>query len=316
MDVILFFLLAFLTVFFSIKLSFYADMMSKTTKINKALIGGILLAGITSLPELVTCFSSLAIDNPYLAIGDILGSNLFNIFIICFFDIFFIKRMIFDNVPRKKSLVYLFLIINYLAIYIFFKGIDISILHIGFPTLIIIITYLIYIFSLPKDNNIETRSEKKVKYLILKFVLTIIAMLIVSISLTLTVNNISSNHPEFSSSLLGAILLGITTSLPEVITFYALIKLNSYDIALSNLIGSNLFNLLVISLGDIFFLKNSVYYYSDKETFSIIKIVILVTIINLFQIIKTKSSNKVFYIIPSILIVIIYFLFWIVNFTH
>ena len=97
MIIIVFLLLALLTIYLSIKLSFYADVISKSFKINTALIGGILLAGLTSLPEFVTCISSIYLNNPYLAIGDILGSNVFNIAIVSVLDIIFIKRFIFNN---------------------------------------------------------------------------------------------------------------------------------------------------------------------------------------------------------------------------
>lgn len=84
MNEIFFLIFAFLTVFLSIKLSYYADLLSKTSGVSKALVGGIVLAGVTSLPEFVTCFSAMVVNNPALAIGDIIGSNLFNLFMICF----------------------------------------------------------------------------------------------------------------------------------------------------------------------------------------------------------------------------------------
>ena len=86
--------MSFLTVFLSIKLSYYADSLSKTSGVSRALIGGIVLAGVTSLPELVTCFSAIFVGNPLLAMGDVLGSNLFNLFMVCFFDLVFLKKMI------------------------------------------------------------------------------------------------------------------------------------------------------------------------------------------------------------------------------
>ena len=85
MNEILFLLFAFLTVFLSIKLSYYVDYLSKHSKVSGAFLAGIVLAGVTSLPECVTCFSAIFVDNNLLAVGDILGSNIFNIFMICFF---------------------------------------------------------------------------------------------------------------------------------------------------------------------------------------------------------------------------------------
>ena len=73
MDEIFFLLLAFLTSISSIKLSYYGDALSKQSKLGSVLIGGLLIASITSLPELITCISSVLINNPSLSFGDILG---------------------------------------------------------------------------------------------------------------------------------------------------------------------------------------------------------------------------------------------------
>ena len=80
--------------------------------------------------------------------------------------------------------------------------------------------------------------------MVLKLVVTAIFMVMSSVILTVIVNNLSVIYPSFSSSFLGAIFLGITTSLPEVITFYTLVTIKSYDLALSNILGSNLFNFI------------------------------------------------------------------------
>ena len=85
MELVLFLFLAGLTIYLSFKLSYYADILNKTSNISGVFIGGILLAGLTSLPEFVTCLSSIFLNNPYLAIGDILGSNFFNISIMCLY---------------------------------------------------------------------------------------------------------------------------------------------------------------------------------------------------------------------------------------
>ena len=316
MILVFFLFLAVLTIYLSIKLSYYADSVSKTTKASIEAVGGILLAGITSLPELITCFSSIYLNNIYLAVGDILGSNLFNICIICFFDIIFIRKMFF-NKTCKKTLIYIILLINYLFIFLSLNGnVNISLFNIGFPTLVIFITYIFYIKKIVnKENHEETSNTvvKKEKGLILKFILTALSLIIISTLLTITVNKISILNPSFSSSFIGAILLGITTSLPEVITFLSLIKLNNYDMALSDILGSNLFNLLVLAIGDIILRKNQIYYYADFSNILILKLCVATTFISLIQNIRKKSFCKLTYIIPSIIIVLLYILFWILN---
>ncbi len=317
MNEIFFLIFAFLTVFLSIKLSYYADLLSKTSGVSKALVGGIVLAGVTSLPEFVTCFSAMVVNNPALAIGDIIGSNLFNLFMICFFDIVFIKKMIFSNTSRSHNIVILILILNYLALYFFVSKIfDFSLLSIGFPSILIIATYILYLKKIPKfevDSYVinEDGSSKKTA---VKLVIVSLCMAISSVLLTIVVNNISIAHPSFSSSFLGAIFLGITTSLPEVVTFYALINIKSYDIAVSNIIGSCLFNLLVLAIGDIVFLGYPVYMFSDNDTLILVILGLLFLVSCLIINYRKRCKNLFSYGFISFLVIVVYLVFWLSKF--
>lgn len=313
MELILFLFLAGLTVFLSFRLSYYADLLNKTTNISGVFIGGILLAGITSLPELVTCLSSIFLNNPYLAIGDILGSNFFNIAMMCFFDILFIKTMFYNYTKNRYYLIYVLLILNYLIMYLFMGGtFNLEIFNIGLPSFIIIITYIFYL-----KNAKEEETKKEVittkEHVLLKFFLVGLFMVIVSILLTLVVNLIAGKNPNVASSFIGAILLGITTSMPEVITFIALVKMKSFDLALSDIIGSNLFNLLILAIGDIFLKNKEIYYFVDKESMFLLIFGFILTILSFYQNNRKVVKNKLVYIIPSLIGVLLYIYYIVIN---
>lgn len=313
MELILFLFLAGLTVFLSFRLSYYADLLNKTTNISGVFIGGILLAGITSLPELVTCLSSIFLNNPYLAIGDILGSNFFNIAMMCFFDILFIKTMFYNYTKNRYYLIYVLLILNYIIMYLFMGGtFNLEIFNIGLPSFIIIITYIFYL-----KNAKEEETKKEVittkEHVLLKFFLVGLFMVIVSILLTLVVNLIAGKNPNVASSFIGAILLGITTSMPEVITFIALIKMKSFDLALSDIIGSNLFNLLILAIGDIFLKNKEIYYFVDKESMFLLIFGLILTILSFYQNNRKVVKNKLVYIIPSLIGVLLYIYYIVIN---
>lgn len=317
--IFLFLLFAFFTVFLSIKLSYYADLLSKTSKVSKALIGGILLAGVTALPEFVTCLSAVFLANPALALGDVLGSNFFNIFIIAFFDLFFLKKFMFRKLSKNHYIVYILLIINYIFMYLFAHDLlSLSLLGIGLPSLIIFITYFIYVRKIASNDSkdLEKDSSKNVKNLPLKLFIAALLMVISSIFLTFLVNKISLMYPAFSSSLIGAILLGITTSLPEVITFYTLITLNNYDLAQANIIGSNLFNLFVLGVSDFFLKSSSIYTYFDNDSLLILKLGILATSLCFIHHFKKFNSKKFLYLLPSLAIVFCYLIFWGLKFLR
>ncbi len=312
MILVFFLFVSILVIILSIKLSIYADEITKTTNISKNIVGGVLVAGITSLPELVTCLSSIYLKNYYLAFGDILGSNLFNISIICFFDIIFIKKFIF-NKTNSSSLIYILLLINYIFIYLSLSSVfSISLFNIGIPSIIIIATYMYY---LKHVNSCEEKESVKCinkGIIILKFIITSIILVITSILLTFIVNKLSIMYPSVSSSFIGAIFLGITTSMPEVVTFITLIKLNNYSMALLDIIGSNLFNLLIIAIGDLVMLNDKIYNYADRQSFFILILCIVTTFISMLQN-KIKLKNKFLYIIPSIIVFILYIVFLIYN---
>ena len=138
-------------------------------------------------------------------------------------------------------------------------------------------------------------------------------MVIVSILLTLVVNLIAGKNPNVASSFIGAILLGITTSMPEVITFIALVKMKSFDLALSDIIGSNLFNLLILAIGDIFLKNKEIYYFVDKESMFLLIFGLILTILSFYQNNRKVVKNKFVYIIPSLMGILLYIYYIAIN---
>ena len=156
MDGIIFLIIAFLVAFSSIKLSYYGDALSKQTKLGSAFIGGMLIASITSLPEFVTSISSVLLNNPSLSFGDILGSNMFNIFVLSIYNIWFFKQDLFKNTNSKYKIECLILIIEYLIILIatYINTLDIV-------TIILLFLYLIYNINVINNNyNVENNTYK------------------------------------------------------------------------------------------------------------------------------------------------------------
>ena len=314
MNEILFLLFAFFTVFLSIRLSYYVDYLSKNSKISGAFLAGVVLAGVTSLPEFVTCFSAIFVNNYSLALGDVLGSNIFNIFMICFFDLVFIKKLMFFKTNKSHNLVFLLLIVNYIVLYLF--SYKLSFLYIGVPTFVIIITYVFHLLIISRrSTDLVKINDSTCEHIFLRFIVTAVFMIFSSIILTLIVNNLAILHPYFSNSFLGAIFLGITTSLPEVVTCYSLININSYDLALDDIVGSNFFNLLILSFGDLFIKKNTIYSFDDKGVCILIVLGFIFTLLCFFSNnLRNQFFKNKIYGIFSLLIVIIYLGYWIINF--
>ena len=301
MDGIFFLVLAFFTAFSSIKLSYYGDQLSKQSKLGSMFIGGLLIASITSLPEFVTSISAVLVNNPYLSFGDILGSNMFNIFVLAIYNTWFFKQNLFKNTNKKYFIECLILIIEYFLIIINIENI---------LTYILFLMYIFYIIKILKNSDDTQTRVIKERHILTKFIICSIILIVLSILLTIEADNITRIYPKISSSSVGAILLGITTSLPEVISTFTLIKIKNYNMAISNMLGSNIFNFLVLSLSDFFVKNGHIYSYGDSYSYMYLYGGLIVTVLLLICIINKKLKN----ILISLLISLIYLLVWYFQF--
>ena len=270
-----------------------------------------MIASITSLPEFVTSVSAVVIDNAALSFGDIVGSNMFNVFILAVYNIYFFKKDVFKNTSRKYIFECLILITDYIFIVLGTNNI-----FINFVTFFLFCAYLIYMISVLKNKDEESNEEpdQKVNYVFIKFILTAVIMVFLSIMLTKEADKIAHMYPSFSSSSIGAMLLGITTSLPEVVTTFSLLKLGNFNMAASNMLGSNIFNFLVLAISDIFVKESHIYSYSDSYTMMYVVGGIVTTFLLVISLIL-KKNNKIVQILLSGLMILIYFSIWYLQFN-
>ena len=313
MDGILFLFLAVFTIIASVKIANYANVMDNKTNISGSFIGGIFLASVTSLPEFVTCLTATFINNPYLAIGDILGSNIFNIFILAIFDIIFVTKMFFKKVSHRYFYINALLVYIYVVLINSFINKDTgAFFNVGLPTIVIIIFYFIYTLFLSKinDKNDVVEVKTEVRNIKIKFFIASILMIGLSICLIFCADYIAFHHPEVSSSVIGAFLIGITTSLPEVVSVYTLLRINNFNLAFASIIGSNIFNLLILAIADICYRDGSIYFFSDNQNLLIAKVNLYIGLIVFIYLMRKRITNKFIYLLPSIAIVFIYLYLW------
>lgn len=94
-----------LLVYLSNKLGEYVDAMDKKTKLSGAFLGGVLLAAVTSLPELITSITAAIMDEPGMTLGNILGSNVFDVAIIGALMLIFYKSVSTQKISRGNVII-------------------------------------------------------------------------------------------------------------------------------------------------------------------------------------------------------------------
>ncbi len=326
-----YFLLAALTVFATIRASFYINELDKKTKLSGALLGGVLLAGVTSLPEFITSLTStMRLDNPGMALGNVFGSNIFNLLILATVDLLFIKHLFFNNIRSGYASAKL-IVFMYLIFFLPFLMVRLGLLEldafgitagISFSAVSLIIVG-VYALNIKKTHEEITprpgeRSEYSLKAIVLRFSVFAFLMVVSSFFLTIVAENLSGEL-GLSASFAGAILLGVATSLPEFTALFALIKLQSYDIAIGNILGSNIFNMLIISAVDILNVDMDVFaaVSSASELFKNVFLLLILGLINSIMVVvalrRKPVRNKWLYAIPSAFIITTYLLYIVLS---
>ena len=255
-------IVATIVVWLSIKLSTFVDLLDKKTNLSGALLGGILLAATTSLPEFFTSFTAtVLVRNNSLVMGNILGSNLFNMVLFSIIYLFFFKKLVDKKVDKAHlftmSIIGLLYTTVICASFIF----DFNKILWGWfnpLSILIVVLYAINIWKTPKeedDKEEEEMDEKEsnltVKQIVLLFIIFALALIGASIGITYLTNWVVEVY-GFGATFGGALFLGVATSLPELTATINLSKRGNINAAYGNIIGSISFNFCILSVSDLF----------------------------------------------------------------
>ena len=324
------------------------DEFDQRTNLSGALIGGILLAAITSLPEFITSIVSTTILNqPGLAFGNIFGSNFFNLVILAVMDLFFLRKYLYNkiqNLSKVNNIVNItyfvvllpFVINIFLNTEVFGPRLDNTFFFIvtnatllGFSLMSVAIMVLYYLSarSLQSDfqeDEVENTPGRfanvKNKSLIVMFVVTSSVLVVGAYFLTGTTNNIAI-QTGLNASFVGALFLGVATSLPELASVYALLKLGNFNAAAGGVIGSSMFNFTIIAVVDAFVDRNVISLITNDPLVSSNALTLLILglinslILTMAMNRKIRKRESIFYAVPSVLIITNYIAYLVLSFV-
>ena len=325
MTLIIYLLLAAAVVLLSIKLSFYVDLLDKKTDISGAFIGGVILAAVTSLPELFTSISATAfLHEPNLVIGNILGSNIFNLTAMAGICLFTVKRFSEAKIGRShrttilcSTFIYLLLTISYML------NSDPHIFTVSIFSIAIIIVYLISLKSMSSDEGLPDIDEPlacdlTIPQITRRFILCSVLLIASSILVTY-VTDILAEQYNIGATFAGALLLGVATSLPELSSSINLAKIGNFNALVGNMVGSNMFNFTIMSLADIIYTKGTIYDFSGQNVPLLLlgflaHIATLYVIFKRTDLLQKRAKYNMKYVIPFIIVIASYVAFLSLNF--
>ena len=279
--------LAVCVVFFSIKLANYVDLIDKKTDLSGAFIGGVILAAVTSLPELFTSISAvLFVKQPDLVMGNILGSNLFNMCIFGGAALIAAKSLCRSTIGSShfKTTVITFIMFSIMLLPVVFKK-DYTVAGISVYSIILLVLYACSIKFMAGDSaesEGEDTSDLTLKQIIIRFVIMAVLLVVASIFITYAADQLSETF-KLGKTVGGALFLGVATSLPELTSSIALIRKGNFNACAGNVMGSGVFNFCIISVADILYRGGSVYISNDKSS----------SYLNIFGLVATAAVGAI-----------------------
>lgn len=232
-----------------------ADTIAEITGLGRLFIGSILLAGATSLPELIVDMNAIIINEPNLAVGDLLGSSLFNLLILALIDSFYKKEysLFSPNYVHHSMAVLLSILLTSILGLGLLSNIHYSIFNVGIFSWTIGIVYLWgFILIYKTDSEKSNLMNKEIPFPWISLLKSLFVFAISAALLTLIAPRLVDLADQIAvqgnlgKSFVGTTLIALTTSLPELAATLTAFKIGSADLALANIFGSNTFNMMLL----------------------------------------------------------------------
>lgn len=254
------------------ELSRSGDIIAEKTGISQNWIGLVMLATVTSLPELITGVSAVTIAGvPDIAVGGVLGSCVFNLAILIVLDFMHREGTLYYRAQQAHIMTAGFGVVLIgaagLAILLAGYGFELQIGHIGFYSLVMIALYFISVrtvFSYEKKQHVEFEEKGAEQYghltlrqAVRRYLIASAFLIAAGVWLPFVAGDLS-DAMGWGQTFVGTLLVAAVTSLPELVVTIAALRIGALNMAIANLLGSNLFNIFVLALDDIADLKGPI----------------------------------------------------------
>jgi cation:H+ antiporter len=260
------------------KLSKYGDEIADRTGLGRTWVGLILLATVTSLPELISGISAVTLnDLPDVAVGGVIGSCLFNLVILAIVDVAAGKTPLTSRIENSHVLTAGFgiILLSMVAIAKLFSPTTFPVgwidpFSIGYLAVYAVAMRLLFQFESKRaleratEATVEVAKEGSLLKTGLMFAVFSSLIVIAALYLPNVADRIGA-ATGLSDTFIGSSLVAITTSLPEVVVSIAAARMGAFDMAVGNVLGSNLFNVAILGVEDFCYSKGQLLAHASSQ---------------------------------------------------
>ena len=264
--------------------------LGKKFGFSELIIGIVIIGFGTSLSELLVSIDAVLKNAPELSLGNVLGSNIANIFLVIA-SAGITKAFVLPRISNLDNTFHIFSHFLFLLIFLFFQ------LNFTIGCIFLAI-FFIYLFSNFRSSNKEKNSVEidnnklaRLSYkqpLLCGIPIVILSVLITLLGAELTVNSTIniSNYFGISESFIGLTIIALGTSLPEIATGIIAVNKGRINLIIGNILGSNIYNLLLI-LGFVSLFES--FDYNKNEL--VVEVIILFLSVCFFWVLTNKKQK-------------------------
>lgn len=253
----------------------YADALADLTGCGRLLVGSILLAGATSLPELTVDISAVRLGLPDMAVGDLMGSSLFNLLILAVIDMLHQSRG--RLLSRASAAHALSATVSIALTALAAAGILLGerserwrLLGVNASSLAILVVYVFGVRLVFYDQRVAATENNGPAHDVLMpagkkttlgrasagFAIAAVAILVAGPFMAEAAGKIAECS-GLGGTFVGTTLVALSTSLPELVASLAAVRMGAFDLAVGNVFGSNAFNMVLLIPLDVVYQQGS-----------------------------------------------------------
>jgi cation:H+ antiporter len=322
-------LAAGIVVFVGTRLSAYADAIADRTGLGQALVGTLLLATATSLPEIATVTTASAIGSAPLAINNLLGGIMLQTTILVLADLIRSRGALTYFAARATLLLQGIWLIVMLAVVLVgtIIGERGSLFQVSLGSMLAFGTYLLGIYLLdryrehegwqplgtpedtagdaPESSQRRHGQDRSTTWLFGAFAIGGLAILIAGTTVG-RVGDALASQTGLGGSFIGATLVATATSLPEISTTLSAVRLGAYQLAISNIFGGNMLLVALLFLADIFYRPGPILGIADRSATLSVAAGILMTATYLIGMVERRDRTVLRLGFDSAAVLVIY----------
>ena len=245
-------------------LSESADRIARATGVTGGWMGLALLATVTSLPELASGISAVTIiDAPNLAVGNALGACVFNLLCLVGIDALQRRQPIYHQASAAHLLSAAFgvVMLGFVAMSLLMDRRAPAFLHLGLYSPALLALYLLALRSVFSHERAMHQPDPDAASLApslprewRRFGLAALVVLAAGTWLPFLADQLATTM-GWSRSFVGTLFMALVTTLPEIVVTLSALRLGALDMAIGNLLGSNLFNVTILAIDDLFYTR-------------------------------------------------------------